>query len=79
MVKGKRGRTPETVAPILKRLALEPDTWCQLVGEFGRLFYNVAGRPQTIDVTVSRLTSQRYHVRTRAREIFAKPPERGKA
>lgn len=70
-----RSRAPEALGPILQRLAIEPHEWCQHVGEFDRLFYNVAGRPQTIDGTVSRLTRQRYHVRVRAREIFAKLPD----
>ena len=46
LVKGKRGKTPEMIAPIFKRLGLEDDIRCQLMGEFGRLFNNVAGRPQ---------------------------------
>lgn len=79
LVKGKQGKTPEAIAPLFQRLGLHDDVWCQLVGEFGRLFYNVAGRPQTIDTTVSRLTGHRFHIRTRAREIFVKPPARGRA
>jgi hypothetical protein len=71
-VKGKRGRTPDALQPILQRLGLKADVWCELVGEFGRLFFNVAGRPQTIEKTTSRLTQQRYYVRKNARTLFAK-------
>lgn len=71
MSKTKPGRTPEQLKPLFERLGLDAKTWCELVSGFGRLFFNVAGRPQTIDATPSRLTQQRYHVRSRARKLFA--------
>ena len=71
LVQGKIGSTPAGLAPIFERLGISDETWCNLVGEFGRLFYNVAGRPQTIDNTVSRLTHQRFRLRTPARKLFA--------
>jgi hypothetical protein len=58
---------------------MEADVWCELIGEFGRLFFNVAGRLQTIDNTPSRVTQQRYHVRSLARKLFAKSAESAKA
>ena len=67
----KPGRTPEDLQPLFERLGLDAKTWCELVSGFGQLFFNVAGRPQTIDATPSRLTRQRYHVRSRARKLFA--------
>ena len=69
--KAKPGRTPESLKPLFERLGLDSKTWCDLVSGFGRLFFNVAGRPQTIDATPSRLTQQRYHVRSQARKLFA--------
>ena len=57
-VKGKRGSTPKALRPIFGRLSLSPQLWCKLVGSFGRLFYNVAGLPVTIEATTSRLTPQ---------------------
>ena len=70
-VDGKPGATPTTALPIFERLSLDPQVWCKLVGEFGRLFYNVAGVPQSIDETTSRVSQHRYNVRHRARQIFA--------
>jgi hypothetical protein len=68
---GKAGVTPAMALPIFERLSLDPKIWCDLVGEFGRLFCNVAGSPQTIDATSSRVSQQRYHMRGRTRELFA--------
>ena len=50
-VAGKRGTTPKALQPIFERLSLDRKIWCALVGSFGRLFYNVAGLPPTIDAT----------------------------
>ena len=69
--KPKPGRTPESLKPLFERLGLDANTWCELVSGFGRLFFNVAGRPQTIDATPSRLTQQRYHVRSQVRKLLA--------
>ena len=72
---GKRGATPRTLRPIFERLSLSPKLWCDLVGSFGRLFYNVAGMPVTIEATTSRLTHKRYHVRSTARTLFSERAE----
>ena len=69
--KTKPGRTPEQLKPLFERLGLDAETWCELVSRFDQLFFNVAGRPQTIDTTPSRLTQQRYHVRSQARKLSA--------
>ncbi len=53
-VAGKRGSTPIAKPPILDRLSIAPATWRALVGDFGRLFYHVAGKPQTVDNCRSR-------------------------
>ena len=73
VVDGKPGATPQDALPIFERLSLDPKVWCDLVGQFGRLFYNVAGRPETIDETTSRVSQQRFNVRSRARQLFAPP------
>ena len=69
--KGKPGRTPQSLRPLFERLSVNSETWCELVRGFGRLFFNVAGRPQSIDATPSRVTQQRYYVRSQARKLFA--------
>jgi hypothetical protein len=69
-VAGKRGTTPTETPPILERLSLPPDTWCALVRDFGRLFCHVAGDPQTVDGTRSRMHRRRFHLRRPARELL---------
>ena len=68
---GKPGHTPTSVPPILERLSLQPRTWCQLVGNFGQLFFQVAGKPRTVDDLRSRVTARRFHVTRAAREILS--------
>ena len=75
----KAGVAPPTIAPILRRLSLDPQAWCELVGSFGRLFYNVAGSPQTVDATPSRLTQQRFYLRAAARKLFTASPDASSA
>jgi hypothetical protein len=72
VVQGKSGSTPESLAPLFVRLGLDEELWYVLVSGFGRMFYNVEGRPRTIDACVSRITQRRYHVSRQARELFAK-------
>ena len=68
---GKRGATPKALRPIFERLALDPKVWSNLVGSFGKLFYNVAGLPETIEATTSRLTNRQYYVSRAARTVFS--------
>ncbi len=70
-VAGKRGSTPIAKPPILDRLSIAPATWRALVGDFGRLFYHVAGKPQTVDNCRSRVTQRRFRVRRRMRQVMA--------
>jgi len=70
-VTGKRGETPKGLRPIFKRLSLDSNVWRNLVGLFGTLFYNVAGLPETIEGTTSRLTNRHYHVTSAARTVFS--------
>jgi hypothetical protein len=68
---GKRGATPAAAPPIFERLSMSGETWCELVGNFGRLFYNVAGHPHLIEATRSRQTNRRFHTTSAARSLFA--------
>jgi len=52
IAKGKRGRIPATCAPILDRLGINRQAWCNLVENFGRLFRRVAAR--TLDTATHR-------------------------
>ncbi len=50
----KRGAIPENLAPILQRLGVDSKTWCELVGQFGRLFKRVAGGPAAMATETTR-------------------------
>ena len=67
---GKPGSTPHDAPPIFARLSIDPHVWCKLVGGFGRLFWNVAGRPQTIDATRSRIGQRRFHIPKQTRDLL---------
>ena len=67
---GKPGSTPHGAPPIFERLSIDPHVWCKLVGGFGRLFWNVAGRPQTIDAIRSRIGQHRYHIPKQTRDLL---------
>jgi hypothetical protein len=68
---GKRGVTRADAPLIFERLSMSGETWCELVRNFGRLFYNVAGNPRQIEATRSRQTNRRFHTTSAARSLFA--------
>ncbi|WP_373650870.1 transposase [Schlesneria sp. DSM 10557] len=67
----QRGRTSPELKEVLSKLDLNANAWLALVRKFGRLFYNVAGRPQTIELTRSRIGQHRHYVRRETREVFS--------
>jgi hypothetical protein len=67
----KRGRIPDSIPTVLKRLGLNSASWSELIGEFGMLFCAVAGRPEHVVALRSHRTHRRYQLRRRARELFA--------
>ena len=67
----KRGATPVDTPPILGRLGLEADVWCELVQDFGSLFSLVAGRPAAIDEARTLGRHARFHTRPRTRELLS--------
>ena len=69
-VAGKRGVTPASLPPVLHQLGLAAESWCQLVGRFGELFFCVAGQPTVIDSARSRLRQRRFRVRPAARKLL---------
>lgn len=46
MVKDKAGKIPSDLAPILVRLGVDSQQWCDLVKKFGRIFKRAAGTPE---------------------------------
>ena len=57
--KRKRGAIPTELAPILVRLGIDTNGWCELVRNFGRLFRRAAGTPQSLARETAR-RGQRY-------------------
>ena len=43
LVKGKRGAIPQSLAPILERLSIKPDTWDTTMQHFGKWFSRIVG------------------------------------
>ncbi len=50
----KAGSIPSSLRPILERLGLVPDAWCDLVKKFGRLFKRAAGSPDKMTEETNR-------------------------
>ena len=44
----KKGRIPSELAPILERVGLSGELWCDLVKRFGKIFKRVAGTPESL-------------------------------
>jgi hypothetical protein len=70
-VTGKAGATPAEVPPILDRLSIDAARWCELVSNFGDLFYHVAGKPRTVDDHRTSVSRRRFHLRAAARKLFS--------
>jgi hypothetical protein len=66
----KPGSTPTALSPIFQRLKISEEVWCELARNFGRLFYVVAGQPQSIDSRRTR-SGRRHKTRVPARELMA--------
>lgn len=52
---GKRGHIPDHLPPILQRLGLAEEKWCELISRFGKIFKLVAGSPATLAGEAARL------------------------
>lgn len=62
--------SPEETPPVLERLKIRPDVWCQLTSKFSRLFSLVAGKPQQVDSHRSQRRQTRFHLPKAARELL---------
>jgi len=51
-------------------LGISSDVWCELVRDFGRLYYAVAGQPHAIDASRTRDGQRRYKTKIRTRELL---------
>ncbi|MBS0266626.1 MAG: hypothetical protein JSS02_32145 [Planctomycetes bacterium] len=70
LARGKKGRIPATIEPILQLLQLDRQGWCDLVQHFGRRFFVVAGAPATVDDTTSRVHQHCYHMPSATRQMY---------
>ena len=74
VVPGKRGTTPPLTLSLFQRLSgiLPPATaWVELVQDFGKLFATVAGHPQTIRATRSRISGFPHRMRPPRPRVIA--------
>ncbi len=71
----KRGSTPSELAPTFDRLGITSDVWCDLVRDFGKLFFAVAGRPEEIDSHRSRSGEHRYKAKLETRALMKADPQ----
>ena len=44
----KKGRIPAELAPIMERIGLTGELWCDVVKRFGKIFKRVAGTPESL-------------------------------
>ncbi len=67
---GKTGSIPRNLKPILERLNLNPDSWVDLIANFGRWFKGAVGRLDSLDAEAKKTNRRWYHGRTRAAAVF---------
>ncbi len=69
-VKGKQGKTPTSMPPILQRLGIEASSWLELVHSFGKTFRMVAGRCDRVDCIRGHETGRRFRLTPTARRLL---------
>ncbi len=69
--RGKKGKTPDGLPPILRRLGIDAPVWIELMRNFEDLFTTIAGIPENIDRQRGKQTGRRFHVPRHTRELFA--------
>ncbi len=66
---GKTGSIPRNLKPILERLNLNPESWVDLIANFGRWFKGAVGRFDSLDAEAKKTNRSWYHGRTRAAAV----------
>ena len=69
--RGKRGRIPPDLAPILTRLQITNDSWVDMVKNFGRWFRRAAGRQESLAEEATRRGCRWVQGVSRSRQLFA--------
>ena len=67
----KRGATPADLPPLFERLQIDERKWVKLVGEFGKLFYLMAGKPERIASQRSPDGNRYFRTSPAARDLLA--------
>jgi len=73
IVPGKSGATPEDTPPILERLKISREVWLMLTTGFDKIFSQAAGRPETLDSSVTPANG-RYYISSDSRELLTDAP-----
>ena len=73
VVPGKRGSTPPDAPPVFERLNLgiSPESWCELIKSFGKLFSTVAGKPHIVERYRSSNRKQKFTLKPEARLLLS--------
>ncbi len=69
--KGKRGKIPSQLPPILERLGLTADQWLHCVKEFDELFGLAVGKPASLKKEAERLELKRLRCIRQVEKAFA--------
>jgi len=68
---GKRGRIPPEVEPVLGRLRLDHEQWLGTVESYGRLFWRVVGRAESIAAAARRAGRRWFKGVSGSRRLYA--------
>ena len=65
------GKMPGSAGAIFERLEIGEEVWVELVNGFGKLFYTVAGKPESVDSRRTREGAHRHKATNRVRELLS--------
>ncbi len=74
VVPGKPGRTPSDTPPLLERLGIKSEIWCELTRNFGRIFSHVAGTPASLEKYRSQAKGKPLHIPKAVNQVFEGKP-----
>ena len=69
--RGKRGKIPDDLEPILTRLGLNTERWIELATEFDTLFRRIAGDVEEVERYAESRGRSWFHGITNCRDLFS--------
>jgi hypothetical protein len=72
---GKAGTIPANCAPILERIGLSPEAWCELIGRYGKIFKLFAGTKATLQQEARQRGRHWYQTSQLPAEMAQSPSE----